>query len=108
LIGQADGNCPGLVDGKNGNQIGSPASPLDPHLGALADNGGPTPTVALLLGSPAINAGDAADCQAASVSGIDQRGKGRATASRGACDVGAYDTGVKPLETLSVKRLAGP
>lgn len=30
----------------------------DPLLGALADNGGPTRTHALMLGSPAINAGD--------------------------------------------------
>jgi hypothetical protein len=31
----------------------------DPQLGLLADNGGPTPTHALLLGSPAVDAGSA-------------------------------------------------
>jgi len=33
---------------------------IDPLLGSLADNGGPTLTHALLAGSPAINAGDPA------------------------------------------------
>ena len=41
----------------------------DPLLGPLANNGGPTPTMALLPGSPAVDAGDPAFCLAA-----DQRG----------------------------------
>src|ERR1041385_9124316 len=40
-----------------GDQVGSYASPIDPSLGPLADNGGPTFTHALLIGSPAINTG---------------------------------------------------
>ncbi len=52
---------------------GSPAClPLltgDPQLGPLAANGGPTLTMALLPGSPAIDAGDDANCPA-----TDQRG----------------------------------
>jgi hypothetical protein len=36
---------------------GSVGSPLNPKLGPLQDNGGPTPTMALLPGSPAIDAG---------------------------------------------------
>ena len=36
----------------------------NPLLGTLTDNGGPTDTVALLAGSPAIDAGDAAVCPA--------------------------------------------
>ena len=43
-----------------GNQIGTAASPVDPLLVALADNGGPTLTHALGDGSPAIDAGDPA------------------------------------------------
>jgi predicted outer membrane repeat protein len=54
----------------------------DPKLGALADNGGPTLTRALLAGSPARNAGAA--CPAA-----DQRGIARPQGS--ACDIGAYE-----------------
>jgi hypothetical protein len=83
----------GFVNGANGDVTGSPASPLNPQLGALANNGGPTQTEALLSGSPAIGAGGAADCQAAPVSGKDQRGSARNAAARSACDIGAYDTG---------------
>ena len=53
---------------------------VDPLLEPLADNGGPTPTMALGDESPAIDAG--ADCPE-----TDQRGEPRA----GACDVGAYE-----------------
>ena len=42
----------------NGNLIGSSVSVINPLLSPLADNGGPTQTHALLLGSPAIDAGD--------------------------------------------------
>jgi CSLREA domain-containing protein len=44
--------------GNVGNLTGSGINPLDPLLGTLADNGGPTMTHALLPGSPAIDAGD--------------------------------------------------
>ncbi|HYK44529.1 MAG TPA: right-handed parallel beta-helix repeat-containing protein, partial [Parafilimonas sp.] len=40
-----------------GDQAGTYPSPIDPLLGSLADNGGPTFTHALLTGSPAINTG---------------------------------------------------
>ena len=40
--------------------IGTSGSPINPLLGNLTNNGGPTKTHALLLGSPAINAGDPA------------------------------------------------
>jgi CSLREA domain-containing protein len=45
-------NACGLINGVNGNLIGS-----DPLLGPFANNGGPTSTYALLFGSPAIDAG---------------------------------------------------
>ena len=38
--------------------MGTGAIPIDPVLGALAKNGGPTKTYALLKGSLAIDAGD--------------------------------------------------
>ena len=41
------------------DQIGTPASPIDPLLGQLQDNGGPTPTHALKLGSTALDKGSA-------------------------------------------------
>ena len=52
LIGAGGGNS-GLTNGVNGNLVGVG----DPGLGALANNGGPTQTIALLPGSPAIDAG---------------------------------------------------
>jgi hypothetical protein len=42
----------------SGDKVGTAASPIDPKLGPLADNGGPTKTNALLAGSPALDAGD--------------------------------------------------
>ena len=38
--------------------VGTASNPIDPLLGPLANNGGPTPTRALLQGSPALDAGD--------------------------------------------------
>jgi hypothetical protein len=62
----------------------------DPLLGALADNGGPTWTMALLPGSPAIDsAGDPA-CADPRVDDIDQRGVARPIGA--ACDIGAFES----------------
>ena len=44
------------------DQVGMAPNPIDPLLGPLADNGGPTSTHALLPGSPAIDAIPVADC----------------------------------------------
>ncbi len=57
---------------------------VDPLLGPLADNGGPTQTMALLSGSPAINAGTNSGCPA-----TDQRGISRPQGVQ--CDIGAYE-----------------
>lgn len=56
----------------------------DPKIGPLADNGGPTETHALLVGSPAIDAGDNMACPA-----TDQRGRPRPYGA--ACDIGAFE-----------------
>jgi uncharacterized repeat protein (TIGR01451 family) len=60
---------------------------LDPKLGPLAANGGFTQTMAVLDGSPAIDAGDDARCPS-----TDQRGVRRP--QRTACDIGAYEVDV--------------
>jgi hypothetical protein len=59
LIGDGSGisNLTDLENPALSNLIGTTASPLNPLLGPLADNGGPTQTMALLPGSPAIDAG---------------------------------------------------
>jgi uncharacterized repeat protein (TIGR01451 family) len=62
---------------------------IDPMLGPLADNGGPTETHALLEGSPAIDEGENATCAAEPVGGVDQRGAPRPQGS--VCDIGAYE-----------------
>jgi len=86
-------NCFGsVVDG--GHNLSSDAScsfsspgssnNTDPKLGPLAANGGPTPTCALLIGSPAIDAADGSSCPF-----TDQRGAPRPSGF--ACDIGAYE-----------------
>jgi hypothetical protein len=57
LIGDGTGQT-GLVNGSNHNLVGSSASPIDPRLGPLANNGAPTLTMLLQFGSPALGAGD--------------------------------------------------
>lgn len=61
----------------------SPAFSGDPNLDGVADNGGLTPTMALLEGSTALDTGDNAACPAG-----DQRGASR---SDGRCDIGAFE-----------------
>jgi hypothetical protein len=56
----------------------------NPMLGPLADNGGPTRTMAVIFGSPAIDGGDPAACPA-----TDQRGVRRPQGT--VCDVGAFE-----------------
>ncbi len=50
----------GIFPLKNTDIVGTTNNPVDPVLGALTDNGGPTFTHALICGSPAIEAGDPA------------------------------------------------
>lgn len=86
IVGNTTG-CSGFV-ATTGDQVG-----VDPLLGPLAANGGPTQTMALLAGSPALDAGDPAvpgsggtACEA-----TDQRGTSRPQGT--ACDIGAYELG---------------
>jgi len=74
LIGVIDGSI-GL-DVALGSQYGQIGSPMDPMLGDLADNGGPTQTHAIQAGSPVIDAGSNALAGAAGLT-ADQRGEDR-------------------------------
>jgi hypothetical protein len=76
-------NADAVISSQPTDQIGTPAVPIDPLLGPLAANGGPTRTHALQAGSPAIDSGDPAAPPA------DQRGYGRV----GVPDVGAFEFG---------------
>jgi beta-glucanase (GH16 family) len=73
-----------LVQDDSCSPVASDKIGVNPLLGSLASNGGPTFTHALLSGSPAIDAANGALCPA-----TDQRG---VTRPQGAgCDIGAYE-----------------
>jgi predicted outer membrane repeat protein len=75
-----------IVHDQGGTLLG-----VDPLLGPLADNGGPTMTHALLAGSPAINAGPQPlpDFEG---NEFDQRGAGFVRVIDGRVDIGAFET----------------
>jgi hypothetical protein len=74
---------------ENNNGCGTPVSGADPKLAPLANNNGNTRSFALLIGSPAIDAGDDITCAAAPVSNADQRGVTRPQGAH--CDIGSYE-----------------
>jgi len=86
LVGISDGSS-GF--GAGGDLVGSGASPINAGLGPLQNNGGLTPTCALLSGSPAIDAGDDAVLSAPYNLTTDQRGFPRLSGSH--VDIGAYE-----------------
>jgi hypothetical protein len=99
LIGFSDGSGAPLAEAplgspdEFGNFIGGSAhGPIDPLLAPLADNGGPTPTHALLPGSPAIGAGDPGFTPGLSGAlEFDQRGAPFTRLSGARIDIGAYE-----------------
>lgn len=112
---RVNNGCAGDFGGTD--QEGTSAAPLDPLLGALAANGGPTETRALLAGSVAIDGGDPSGCLAWDGSGniamtADQRLFPRPTDGDGIdgadCDIGAFETdAVPPVEHLLTVSLPG-
>ncbi len=75
----------GTGTGANGLTFGDNINPM--LASGLANNGGPTETIALLKGSPAIMAVPFAKCAVAT----DQRGFPRPSPGYYACDIGAYE-----------------
>jgi CSLREA domain-containing protein len=87
LIGT--GGSGGLAGGQNGNQVGVSS----PGLTTLGSHGGPTQTVALQAGSPAIDAGNsklAVDAQGNPLT-TDQRGPGFQRVVGAMVDIGAFE-----------------
>ena len=109
LIGRSDGTpltaTGGTTPDANGNFIGGTwnAVKIDPGLGPLSDNGGPTQTHALLPGSRAINRGnnsDAVDIINGDIAlTTDQRGDGFSRIHFQTVDMGAFESSdVEPFE----------
>jgi predicted outer membrane repeat protein len=86
LVGNATG-ASGIVNGVNGNIVGGNGRPvINALLGPLQNNGGPTQTMALLAGSPAIGHADNALAPA-----TDQRGVKRRDLAGELTDIGAFE-----------------
>lgn len=97
------GNCGGALTSRGYNLSSDHSCMFDgtgdlnntePNLGRLKDNGGPTPTMALLPGSPAIDSGNPGGCtdSRGHLLTTDQRGKPRPDKEdAGGCDRGAYE-----------------
>jgi hypothetical protein len=98
LIG--DPTNSGLVNGTNHNLAGTAANPLNPLLGPLANNGGPTQTMALQAGSAALDAGGTT-LPVDPLTGLpmpnDQRGAGFSRTFGSAIDIGALEQVFVPV-----------
>ncbi|MBK9609476.1 MAG: DUF11 domain-containing protein [Betaproteobacteria bacterium] len=99
LIGTDSGHA--ITNGVDNNQVGTAVTPLNPLLGPLASNGGPTQTRALLAASPAINAGANPFPLA-----FDQRGDPYLRDFGGQPDIGAYE--LQPVADMSVTKVDTP
>jgi hypothetical protein len=84
LIGDGSGSA--NIVNLGGNLVGTSITPIDPRLGPLQNNAGPTQTLALLAGSPAIGHADNAKAPA-----FDQRGFLRSDAAGETTDIGAFE-----------------
>lgn len=90
LIGDGTGIF-GVGSLASGNLIGTRLAPIDPLLRPLGNYGGPTQTMALLPGSPAIDAGNSALVPITLTT--DQRGLPRIV--HGTVDIGAFESNVE-------------
>jgi hypothetical protein len=85
LIGDGGGST--IVTDQGGNLIGGNGNPvIDPRLGPLQNNGGPTETLALLADSPAVGHANNARAPA-----TDQRGVTRIDETGETTDIGAFE-----------------
>ena len=85
LIGNGSGGT--IITNLGGNLVGGGSKPvIDPRLGPLQNNGGPTQTLALLADSPAVGHANNAKAPA-----IDQRGATRINEPGETTDIGAFE-----------------
>ena len=105
LIGDGDVGLGQLFPARTGDQVGAPGNPINPRLGSLRNNGGPTPTLLPLAGSPALNTGNPLF---AGFPFNDQRGYRRIAGAR--IDIGAVEsclTAYYPFDNSSADETAG-
>ena len=78
----------GISNGTNGDIVNN-----TPLLGTLGSNGGPTQTIPLLAGSPAIGAGDTSGSGCASIgaSGVNRKDQRGLTRQAAKCSIGAFE-----------------
>ena len=98
----------GLIDGVNGNLVGVANTGLADK---LANNGGPTQTIALLKGSPAINAGSntlAVDLVTGLPLATDQRGDSYPRIVNNSIDIGSFEYGSSPSGSPPAADAGGP
>jgi hypothetical protein len=94
FIGVGDAKLTGISNGDaNHNRVGTADAPLNPELGGLQNNGGPTPTEAPLTGSPVIDSGVNGVLPAGTTT--DQRGLPRVVNK--VVDVGAVEVQPPPI-----------
>lgn len=96
LIGNGDGAA-GFTNSVNNDIVGTAANPVNPRLGALANNGGLTQTHALLTGSPAIDAGNNPNSLT-----TDQRSSGFLRSQGSGTDIGAFETQPQQTSTANI------
>lgn len=87
-----DVSCPFAADG---DVVGG----ADPRLGALADNGGPTPTMLPARTSPLVDAIPVDRCQPATAAAVTTDQRGVARPQLGGCDIGAVELVFEPTFT---------
>lgn len=106
LIGDDTGAS---INNAAGNIIGHAATPIDPQLGPLSNNGGPTMTQVPLVGSIVIDAGNAAAVAGSNgIPMVDQRGAPFARIVDGKAPVGArIDIGAVEWQPHAVPALVG-
>ena len=109
FIGDGDGL---MIDGASGDRVGTTGAPLDPKLGALANNGGPVQTMAPLAGSPLIDGGrngalpldtNDIDNDGNTAERLSLDATGQARIENAVLDIGAFEVRYNDAPTITIQ-----
>jgi len=103
LVSPDDISGSGVLSGTN-NVVNVDAATV--VITPLANNGGPTQTLALLASGSAVDVGNDAVCASASINNVDQRGIARPQGTH--CDIGAFEVVPPASAVLAVSQSATP